>query len=62
MKSTLAERVAAVTMTEEVWIHLLVLPLGHSLARLESSLGPYKGLTTAFAENLIRFTVWTERM
>jgi len=40
--------------TEEGWVHLLFLPLAHSLARLESFLGPYKGLTTAFAESLDR--------
>jgi long-chain acyl-CoA synthetase len=40
------------TPVEEGWVHLLFLPLAHSFARLESFLGPYKGLTTAFAENL----------
>jgi long-chain acyl-CoA synthetase len=40
------------TPTEEGWVHLLFLPLAHSFARLESFLGPSKGLTTAFAENL----------
>jgi long-chain acyl-CoA synthetase len=40
------------TPAEEGWVHLLFLPLAHSFARLESFLGPYKGLTTAFAENL----------
>ncbi len=40
------------TPTQEGWVHLLFLPLAHSFARLESFLGPYKGLTTAFAENL----------
>jgi long-chain acyl-CoA synthetase len=40
------------TPSEEGWVHLLFLPLAHSFARLESFLGPYKGLTTAFAENL----------
>jgi long-chain acyl-CoA synthetase len=40
------------TPTEEGWVHLLFLPLAHSFARLESFLGPYKGLTTAFAEHL----------
>ncbi|HEU5320661.1 MAG TPA: AMP-binding protein, partial [Methylomirabilota bacterium] len=40
------------TPTEEGWVHLLFLPLAHSFARLESFLGPWKGLTTAFAENL----------
>ncbi len=37
---------------EEGWVHLLFLPLAHSFARLESFLGPFEGLTTAFAENL----------
>ena len=37
---------------EEGWIHLLFLPLAHSFARLESFLGVYRGLCTAFAENL----------
>jgi long-chain acyl-CoA synthetase len=40
------------TPTEEGWVHLLFLPLAHSFARLESFLGPFKGHTTAFAENL----------
>jgi len=40
------------TPTDEGWVHLLFLPLAHSFARLESFLGPHKGLTTAFAENL----------
>jgi len=40
------------TPAQEGWVHLLFLPLAHSFARLESFLGPYKGLTTAFAENL----------
>jgi long-chain acyl-CoA synthetase len=40
------------TPSEEGWVHLLFLPLAHSFARLESFLGPHKGLTTAFAENL----------
>ncbi len=40
------------TPVEEGWIHLLFLPLAHSFARLESFLGPWEGLTTAFAENL----------
>src|SRR6266850_701414 len=40
------------TPTDEGWVHLLFLPLAHSFARLESFLGPYKGLETAFAENL----------
>jgi long-chain acyl-CoA synthetase len=42
------------TPVEEGWVHLLFLPLAHSFARLESFLGPWKGLTTAFAENLDR--------
>jgi long-chain acyl-CoA synthetase len=33
-------------------VHLLFLPLAHSFARLESFLGVYNGLTTAFAENI----------
>jgi long-chain acyl-CoA synthetase len=37
---------------EEGWVHLLFLPLAHSFARLESFVGPFEGLTTAFAENL----------
>jgi len=37
---------------EEGWVHLLFLPLAHSFARLESFLGVYHGLTTAFAENM----------
>ena len=55
---THANHVAAVnasaqaTPSEEGWVHLLFLPLAHSFARLESFLGPAKGLTTAFAENL----------
>jgi long-chain acyl-CoA synthetase len=40
------------TPAEEGWVHLLFLPLAHSFARLESFLGPHRGLTTAFAENL----------
>jgi len=40
------------TPVEDEWVHLLFLPLAHSFARLESFLGPWKGLTTAFAENL----------
>ena len=35
-------------------IHLLFLPLAHSFARMEAFLGPYVGLTTAFAESLER--------
>src|SRR2546428_11875366 len=37
---------------EEGWVHLLFLPLAHSFARLESFLGVYRGLCTAFAGNL----------
>jgi long-chain acyl-CoA synthetase len=37
---------------EEGWVHLLFLPLAHSFARLEAFLGIYRGLCTAFAENL----------
>ena len=37
---------------QDGWVHLLFLPLAHSFARLESYLGPFHGLTTAFAENL----------
>jgi long-chain acyl-CoA synthetase len=37
---------------EEGWVHLLFLPLAHSFARLESFLGVYHGLTTAFAESI----------
>src|SRR5439155_447059 len=37
---------------EEGWVHLLFLPLAHSFARLESFIGVYRGLCTAFAENL----------
>src|SRR5256884_36014 len=37
---------------EAGWVHLLFLPLAHSFARLESFLGVYRGLCTAFAENL----------
>ncbi len=37
---------------EEGWVHLLFLPLAHSFARLEGFLGVYRGLCTAFAENL----------
>ncbi len=40
------------TPMEEGWVHLLFLPLAHSFARLEAFLGPWKGLTTAFAENI----------
>jgi long-chain acyl-CoA synthetase len=44
-----SESAAAV---EEGWVHLLFLPLAHSFARLEAFLGVYRGLCTAFAENL----------
>ncbi|HEV8474254.1 MAG TPA: long-chain fatty acid--CoA ligase [Methylomirabilota bacterium] len=37
---------------QEGWVHLLFLPLAHSFARLESYIGVYRGLCTAFAENL----------
>jgi len=37
---------------QEGWVHLLFLPLAHSFARLESFIGVYRGLCTAFAENL----------
>ena len=40
------------TPVMEGWTHLLFLPLAHSFARLESYLGVFHGLTTAFAENL----------
>jgi long-chain acyl-CoA synthetase len=40
------------TPVHEGWVHLLFLPLAHSFARLESFLGVYHGLTTAFAENM----------
>ena len=43
---------AAGTPVERGWVHLLFLPLAHSFARLESFIGIYNGLTTAFAENL----------
>jgi long-chain acyl-CoA synthetase len=43
---------AKATPVEEGWVHLLFLPLAHSFARLESFLGVYHGLVTAFAENL----------
>lgn len=43
---------AGVTPVHEGWVHLLFLPLAHAFARLESFLGVYHGLTTAFAENL----------
>lgn len=37
---------------QESDVHLLFLPLAHSFARLESFLGIYNGLTTAFAESI----------
>ncbi|MBI4246178.1 MAG: AMP-binding protein, partial [Candidatus Rokubacteria bacterium] len=40
------------TQIEEGWVHLLFLPLAHAFARFESFLGPWHGLTTAFAESL----------
>jgi long-chain acyl-CoA synthetase len=43
---------AQTTPTTEGWVHLLFLPLAHSFGRLESFLGPYEGLVTAFAESL----------
>src|SRR5687767_6981442 len=43
---------AEMTPVEPGWVHLLFLPLAHSFARLESFLGVYNGLLTAFAENL----------
>jgi long-chain acyl-CoA synthetase len=43
---------AEMTPVEAGWVHLLFLPLAHSFARLESFLGVYNGLLTAFAENL----------
>ncbi|HEV8143996.1 MAG TPA: long-chain fatty acid--CoA ligase [Methylomirabilota bacterium] len=42
----------AMTPVEPGWVHLLFLPLAHSFARLESFLGIYNRLLTAFAENL----------
>ncbi|ETX08309.1 AMP-dependent synthetase/ligase [Candidatus Entotheonella palauensis] len=46
------EMVAATVDADEGDVHLLFLPLAHSFARLESFLGLYMGLTTAFAENI----------
>jgi long-chain acyl-CoA synthetase len=37
---------------QEGEVHLLFLPLAHSFGRLESFAGVYRGLTTAFAENI----------
>src|SRR5437016_2818082 len=42
---------AEMTPVEPGWVHLLFLPLAHSFARMESFLGVYSGLLTAFAEN-----------
>ncbi|OFW53382.1 MAG: hypothetical protein A2146_07430, partial [Actinobacteria bacterium RBG_16_67_10] len=41
-----------VLVASEGDVHLLFLPLAHSFGRLESFIGPYKGLCTAFAENI----------
>ena len=43
---------AEVTQVEAGEVHLLLLPLAHSFARLEAFMGAYVGLTTAFAESL----------
>jgi long-chain acyl-CoA synthetase len=43
---------AEATPVEPGWVHLLFLPLAHSFARLESFLGIYNGLLTAFAESI----------
>lgn len=43
---------AVILGAQEGDVHLLFLPLAHSFARLESFLGLYVGLTTAFAESL----------
>jgi long-chain acyl-CoA synthetase len=45
---------AQTTPMVEGEVHLLLLPLAHVFARMESFLGVYHGLTTAFAENLDR--------
>ncbi|PYM15246.1 MAG: long-chain fatty acid--CoA ligase [Candidatus Rokuibacteriota bacterium] len=42
----------AATPVQGGWVHLLFLPLAHSFGRMESFLGVYHGLTTAFAESL----------
>jgi long-chain acyl-CoA synthetase len=42
----------AMNPVEPGWVHLLFLPLAHSFARLESFLGIYNQLVTAFAENI----------
>jgi len=42
----------AMNPVQKGWTHLLFLPLAHSFARLESFLGIYNELTTAFAENI----------
>ncbi len=41
-----------VLVASEGDVHLLFLPLAHSFGRLESFIGPYKGLCTAFAESI----------
>ncbi len=46
------EFVSTAVDAEEGDVHLLFLPLAHSFARLESFLGLYLGLTTAFAESI----------
>lgn len=46
------EMIEAVVDIREGDVHLLFLPLAHSFARLESFLGLYLGLTTAFAESI----------
>ncbi|MBI2529005.1 MAG: long-chain fatty acid--CoA ligase [Candidatus Rokubacteria bacterium] len=43
---------AQVLVASEGDVHLLFLPLAHSFGRLESFIGPYKGLCTAFAESI----------
>jgi long-chain acyl-CoA synthetase len=45
---------ARTTPMTEGEVHLLLLPLAHVFARMESFLGVYHGLTTAFAESLDR--------
>jgi long-chain acyl-CoA synthetase len=42
---------AQVTQVKPGDVHLLFLPLAHAFARLESFMGAYAGLTTAFAES-----------
>jgi long-chain acyl-CoA synthetase len=57
---THANHLAAMRMIEQVTevrpfdVHLLFLPLAHSFGRMESFLGVYLPLTTAFAESLER--------